>query len=307
MHLLLMLWLALVIDLTLGEPPAVVHPVVWMGKIVSFLVKGVTKHSSVTHLLLGLGIVLATLVIFVVPAYFFLSYLESLSLVAYVVVAAVILKTTFSLKELRRAALRVRNLLVEDKLAGARFELRSLVGRDTKELDKRQMVSATIESVAENSCDSFVAPLFYFLLFGIPGAVAYRVINTLDAMIGHHGEFEYLGKFAARLDDVANFIPARITVLLIALAALVCKKDASGAWRIMRRDRGKTESPNAGWSMATAAGAMNVQVEKIGHYRLGEAYALPAPESIDASLRLVQIAMLIWTSICLGVIGLAAT
>lgn len=293
--LLLILWLALVIDLALGEPPAAIHPVVWMGKAISFLGKGATNRSSVAQLFLGLGIVLATLAIFVTPAYFILSYLENLSFAAYVVVAAVILKTSFSLKELRRAALRVRNFLAEDKLTGARFELRSLVGRDTKGLDKEQMVSATVESVAENSCDSFVAPLFYFLLFGVPGAVAYRVINTLDAMIGHHGEFEYLGKFAARLDDVANFIPARITALLIVLGARICKKDASGAWRVMLRDRGKTESPNAGWTLSAVAGALGVRVEKAGYYKLGDNHNALSLSALDDSLRIILTGALIWS------------
>ncbi len=114
-------------------------------------------------------------------------------------------------------------------------------------------------------------------------------------MIGHHGEFEYLGKFAARLDDVANFIPARITVLLIALAALVCKKDASGAWRIMRRDRGKTESPNAGWTMSAIAGAMGVQLEKVGYYRLGDNQNVLSLSAVDDSLRIIMTGALIWS------------
>ena len=185
--------------------------------------------------------------------------------------------------------------MAEDKLAEARFELRSLVGRDTSKLDKSLMVSATVESVAENSCDSFFAPLFYFLFFGVPGAIAYRVINTLDAMIGHHGEFEYLGKFAARLDTVANFIPARITALIIVLAAWICKRNASGAWRIMLRDRRKTESPNAGWTMSAIAGALGVQLEKVGYYKLGDNHNSLSLSTIDASLQIVMTAALIWS------------
>ena len=295
MHVLLILFLALVIDLTLGEPPRVIHPVVWIGKVASFLIKGGSRRSPTVQFLYGLGVVLAAAGIFVGPVYFVLPYLKSLNLVAYVVVAAVILKTSFSLKELRRAALRVKNLLAEDKLAEARFELRSLVGRDTGKLDKSLMVSAAVESVAENSCDSFVAPLFYFLLFGVPGAVAYRVINTLDAMIGHHGEFEYLGKFAARLDSAANFIPARITALTMVLSSWICRKKASAAWQIMLRDRGKIESPNAGWTMSAIAGALGVQLEKAGYYKLGDNHNSLSLSTIDASLQIVMTAALIWS------------
>lgn len=295
MDVLLILLLALAIDLTLGEPPRVIHPVVWMGKVVSYLIKGGGIRSPTKQFLYGLGVVLVTAGIFVVPVYFILFYLKSLSLVAYIVLAALIFKTSFSLKELRRSALRVRNHLAEDKLAEARFELSSLVGRDTSKLDKSLMVSATVESVAENDCDSFVAPLFYFLLFGVPGAIAYRVINTLDAMIGHHGEFEYLGKFAARLDSVANFIPARITALIIVLAAWIRKRNASGAWHIMLRDRRRTESPNAGWTMSAFAGALGVQLEKVGHYKLGDNHNSLSLSTIDASLQIVMTTALIWS------------
>jgi adenosylcobinamide-phosphate synthase len=294
MEVLLILLLGLAIDVALGEPPRVVHPVVWMGKVASFLVKG-GGRSHLTQFLYGLAIVLFTVAIFVAPAYFLLFYLKGLSLVAYVVVGAVLFKITFSLRELRRAALVVKTLLLKDKLAEARFELRSLVGRDTSQLDKSLMVSATVESVAENSCDSFVAPLFYFLLLGVPGAIAYRVINTLDSMIGHHGEFEYLGKFAARLDSVANFIPARITALVIVLAAGIRRRDASRAWQIMWRDRRRTESPNAGWTMSAIAGALGVQLEKVGYYKLGDNHNSLSLGTIDASLQIVMTAALIWS------------
>ena len=297
MEALFILLLALVIDLTLGEPPRVIHPVVGMGKVVSSLMRGGRSYSPTAQFLYGLGVVLATIGIFAAPVYFVLFYLKSLNLVAYIVIAAVILKTTFSLKELRRAALRVRNLLVEDKLGEARSKLRALVGRDTGRLDKSLMVSATVESVAENSGDSFFAPLFYFLLFGVVGAVAYRVINTLDAMIGHHGEFEYLGKFAAWLDSVANFIPARLAALTIVLSSWICRAKATDAWRIMLRDRGKTESPNAGWTMSATAGALGVQLEKAGHYKLGDNHNPLLTSSIDASLRIAMTAAFIWSLI----------
>ena len=127
-----------------------------------------------------------------------------------------------------------------------------------------------MESVAESTCDSLVAPLFYFLLLGVPGAIGYRVVNTLDSMIGYHGKYEYLGKFAARLDDVLNFIPARLTALLLVLAAFVMKRNGRKAWQTALREHAKTESPNAGWPMAAMAGALDVRLEKVGHYQLGK-------------------------------------
>ncbi|MFH1031538.1 MAG: cobalamin biosynthesis protein [Chloroflexota bacterium] len=295
MEALFILLLALILDLALGEPPASIHPVVWMGKSISLLTKGKPRHSSGAQFLYGLIIALITIAIFAVPVYFVLSYLRELNQVAFIVAGAVIFKTCFSLKGLKQAATKINNLLREDKMVGARFELRALVGRDTSRLDKSQIVSATVESVAENSCDSFFAPLFYFVFFGVVGAVVYRVINTLDAMIGHHGEFEYVGKFAARLDSAANFIPARITALVIVLATRIRRRNASGAWQIMLRDRRKTESPNAGWTMSAMAGALGVQLEKVGYYKLGDNHNSLSSSSIDASLQIVITAAFIWS------------
>jgi len=293
-----MLSLALAIDLVWGEPPRIIHPVVGMGKVTSFLAARKVGNRPLAQFIYGAGITLVTIGLFTVPAYFILLYLKSLSLAAYVVVGAVLLKSTFSLKELRRVALGVKRLLLKEELDEARLELHSLVSRDTQGLPQPLLVSATVESVAENTGDSFVAPLFYFLLFGVPGAIAYRVVNTMDAMIGYHGKYEYLGKFATKLDDGLNFIPARLSALLLVLAAFLSRRDARNSWQTALGSHSRTESPNAGWPMAAVAGALNVQLEKKEHYKLGKAGAPLVPETIDASLRLTQIAGLGWALIC---------
>jgi adenosylcobinamide-phosphate synthase len=294
MEIILVLILALIIDLVFGEPPTVIHPVGWMGKAIAFMIKPGKDRSSKMQLVWGLVVVMAAIGLFVTPVYFGLLYCKNFNIVLYIVLSAVILKTSFALKGLRLAGLKIRSLLAQHKLADARFELQSLVGRDTSTLDNRLVVSATVESLAENSCDSFVAPLFYFLFLGVPGAIGYRVINTLDAMIGHHGEFEYLGKIAAMLDTIANFIPARITALAIVGSSWIGRQKASAAWRVMFRDWKNTESPNAGWTMGAIAGALGVQLEKVGHYKLGDSCNSLVTETIDASLRLVTTATFIW-------------
>jgi adenosylcobinamide-phosphate synthase len=128
-------------------------------------------------------------------------------------------------------------------------------------------------------------------------------------MVGYHGEWEYLGKFAARLDDVVNFVPARVTGLLIVLAAWICKKNVSQAWRIMLRDHKKTQSPNAGWTMGAIAGALGVQLEKAGHYKLGDNHSSLSLDTIDASLQMIMVAAVIWSllSILAEVIYFVAT
>jgi len=296
--ILLILFIALAVDLILGEPPRIIHPVVWMGKVNSFLEARGVGHRPLAQFMYGAVMTLVAIGLFAVPAYFILFYLKSLSLAAYVVVGAVLLKSTFSLKELRRVVLKVKRLLLKEELDEARFELRSLVSRDTRGLPKPLLVSAAVEAVAENICDSFVAPLFYFLLLGVPGAIAYRVVNTLDAMVGYHGEYEYLGKFVSRLDDVLNFLPARLSALLIVLTAFLSRRDGRGSWQTVLDSHSRTESPNAGWSMSAVAGALNVQLEKKEHYKLGKRGVPLVPETIDDSLKLVQISALGWVVIC---------
>ncbi|MCK4862804.1 MAG: cobalamin biosynthesis protein [Dehalococcoidales bacterium] len=298
METVLIIVLAVAIDLALGDPPDAFHPVAWMGKVISFLEKAGLKLNPTAQFLYGMGMTLFTIALFVVPLYFIFLYLGHINLVATIILGALILKSTFSVKGLRRTALKIRKLLEDDKLKETRFELRALVSRDTKDLPEPLLVSAAVESVAEGTGDSLVAPLFYFLIFGIPGAIAYRVVNTMDSMIGYHGKYEHLGKFAAILDDILNFIPSRIAALLLVLAA-VMKRNGRKAWRTALREHSKTKSPNAGWPMAATAGALNVRLEKPGQYQLGEAQTPLVPEIIDNSVNLFWIAASAWILICL--------
>lgn len=301
MDILLILALALIIDSTLGDPPNAFHPVAWMGRVISFLDRGRLSHGPLSQFVYGAVITLFVVALFTLPVYFLLLYLKGVSFVAYVLAGAVLLKLTFSLRGLGSTVHKIKRLLLDEKLDEVRFELCALVSRDTSSLSKPLLISAAVESAAESTCDSFVAPLFYFLFLGIPGAIAYRVINTLDAMIGYRGKYEHLGKFAAKLDDVVNLVPARLTALLLVLAAFLSKGDGRASWRVMLRDHARTESPNAGWPMSAAAGALSVKLEKVRHYQLGEANAPLFPQTIDAALSLVGISAVIWLIICFAV------
>jgi len=290
---------AVAIDLIIGEPPNYLHPVVWMGKTISFLERFDKGKSNAIQFTWGIAMVVFTLALFITPVYLALFYLKEYSFIGYLVLGTLLLKPTFSLKGLQKAALVIKTLLQENKLDKVRYELRSLVSRDTGDLSEPQLVSATVESISENSCDSFVAPLFYFMLFGIPGAIGYRVVNTFDAMIGYRGEYEYLGKFASKLDDILNYIPARITALFTVIAAFLSGRNGRLSWQTAMAEHTKTESPNAGWPMAAMAGALNVQLEKMGYYKLGEGTNTPTVETIDSSLKLLWTSMFIWLLICL--------
>jgi adenosylcobinamide-phosphate synthase len=295
--------LALFIDLTIGEYPASVHPVNWMGGIISLLLRTSPKKGPAVQLIYGILIVVATTALFVVPAFFLLFYLRGVFPVVYIIVAAILLKSTFSIKILYRSVNNVKHLLDARKTAQARKETRYLVSRDTAKLSKEQISSAIIEMTSESINDSIIAPLFYWIFFGVPGAVAYRVINTFDSRIGYHGQYEYLGKFAARLDDVLNYIPARISGILLVISAYIRRKNGDSARKIMVRYHGKTASPNAGWTMAATAGALDVRLEKPGHYVLGDSDKEPDTAAISDGLRLSVTTCILWFAISIGATG----
>ncbi|HEX77828.1 MAG TPA: cobalamin biosynthesis protein CobD [Dehalococcoidia bacterium] len=261
--------LALLWDVIWGEPRRF-HPVSWIGGSVSLLEKKAPRQGKVMPFLYGLGMTILVPGIFAAAVYFLGRGLQRLSDVAYIAVGAYLLKGCFALRELDRAALRVSGELEANRLGGAREQLKSLVSRETAGLSPELVASAAVESVAENTTDSFLAPWLAFALLGLPGAIAYRALNTLDSMIGYHGKHEHLGKAAARLDDLINLIPARLAALFISMAALLQGLSAKRAWLTMRRQHNRTESPNAGWTMSAMAGALGVQLQKVGHYQLGE-------------------------------------
>jgi adenosylcobinamide-phosphate synthase len=286
----LVLVLALIFDLVFGEPPNRWHPVAWVGRLLAWGGRRAPRSSRTGLLASGVLLLLLALTLALGPIMVLTHYAELLGL-AGLLFRAWLLKCTFSLRGLYRAAQEVRKVLASGQLDHARSLVGwHLVSRPTQRLSSHQVASATVESVAENLTDSVVAPLCFFLLGGLPAAWAYRVINTADAMLGYrHGELEYLGKAAARLDDLLNWVPARVAGLGIVLGAWVAGESARKAWQVMLRDRGLTASPNAGWTMAAMAGALGIVLEKPGAYQLG-GDALPGVDAIDRALRVTTAA-----------------
>jgi adenosylcobinamide-phosphate synthase len=193
-------------------------------------------------------------------------------------------------RALGAAASQVRTALERADLPSARQSLRSLCSRDPAALSDPQVAAAAVESVAENLSDSLVAPLFWWAVAGLPGAIAYRAINTLDASIGYRGRYEWLGKASARLDDVVNLVPARLTAALLLAAGALAGGRLRDGLRILWRDGRKTESPNAGLPMAAMAGLLGVELEKVGHYRLGDPSAPVGAPTIARAWRLTRLA-----------------
>lgn len=284
MEELAILGVALAVDLFLGEYPPRLHPVVWMGRLTDALVDRSPKSGPTRQLLYGVLMVLAALALFVGPAWFLTAFFQRTGGIVYVLTGAVLLKSAFSLRALWASVEQVRLELTYGDLQEARRALGRIVSRDVATLSPSLVAAAAIESAAENYIDSFVAPLLYFLLLGPVGAIAYRVVNTMDAMVGYRGRYEYLGKAAARLDDVLNYVPARLAALLLAVSAGPVGGSPLGALRAMGREHGKTESPNAGWTMSAMAGALGVELVKPGVYRLGAGNREPENSDVRRSL-----------------------
>jgi adenosylcobinamide-phosphate synthase len=260
-----------------------------MGRAIVLWERAVPWRGRIGQWTAGALVAISVPAFFATGAWFVESRLRGHPLL-WLLVCAVLLKTTFALRALGRAARVVRDAVAEGRIEDARSGLRALCSRDARMLDASELVGATIESFAENASDSFVAPLFWFALCGLPGAMCYRAVNTLDAMIGYHGHYEWLGKVAARLDDAMNLIPARLTARLLIGAGALAGFDARRATRVLARDGSRTESPNAGKPMAAMAGLLGVELTKRGHYQLGEPLESLDPKQIDRASRVVLIA-----------------
>lgn len=257
---------AVVMDLFLGDPRTLPHPVVIIGWLISWL-EGVLRQRISDPRLAGV----ALLVITVGTSYLVAAALIYLgTLVAPAVgflVALYLAWVSIAARSLHSESARVVEALERGDLPAARLALSYIVGRETAQLDEPEIIRGAVETVAENTGDGVVAPLFYLMLGGPALAIAYKAVNTLDSMVGYKNE-RYLefGWASARFDDLANFIPARLTAFLMVLAAPLCGLDGTGSWRILRRDCRNHASPNSGFPEAAAAGALGVRLGGANRY-----------------------------------------
>ncbi len=260
---------AVILDLLIGDPRIYTHPVVLIGKVIKFFEKKLKNNSESETIQKIKGIILVIIVLLLT---FMVTYLlifigSALNYYLGIIVKILILYTTLAIKGLSKAALEIFNQLVEGNLTGARQSLNLIVGRDTDKLKENEIIRGTIETVAENTSDGIIAPLFYFLLGGPIAAVLYKAVNTMDSMLGYKNEkYKYFGWAAARLDDVANYIPARLSAILIVFSSYIYRKDYKKSFKIVIRDAKKHVSPNAGYPEAAIAGALNIQLGGINYY-----------------------------------------
>ena len=287
--------LALLIDHLLGDPPNRLHPTAWMGSLISGLMRFRPRGSAAAEFLYGIFILVVGWALTLGIGWALTVWAASLPFWVGLLLHAAVLKLTVSLRGLNRAAAQVQSALQADDLPEARRLLSwHLVSRDTAQLNAPQLNAAAIESVAENASDGIIAPLFFYALGGLPLALAYRFTNTADSLLGYHdAEREWLGKAPARLDDLLNLIPARLTAFFMLLAAIFLGADVRQAWRTLRRDAGLTASPNAGVPMSAMAGALGVELEKVGHYVLGAGLHAPSAADLARARRLLVLTALL--------------
>lgn len=273
--------LALLVDRLLGEPPAWLHPVVAMGKYLAHWETRLLALRPTPAFLAGALLWLAAAALLVLAAWAVQqALLRWLPQAVALVLLALWLKPLLAWRMLAREVQAVETALGESLPAG-RARLAWLVSRDVTALDEAQVRESAIESLAENLNDSVVAPIFWFLLLGLPGAALYRFANTADAMWGYRGRWEWAGKWAARADDLLSWLPARLTAMLLAVAG------GGVAPARLRREAWRTPSPNSGWPMAAMALALGLRLRKPGLYALNE--GARAPQAADTA-RALQLA-----------------
>ena len=264
--------LAVALDLLLGDPPNRFHPVAWIGRLIAHGHRWAASVPANILALYGAFLIAVVTIAAVIGALAGQAAAGWLPWPLGVFAQAWLLKCSFSLRGLAAAVWEVRDKLEAGDREGARAAVgRHLVSRPVDGLDEGATASAAVESLAENLNDSWVAPLCFYLVGGVPGAWAYRAVNTADAMIGYRlGMLERLGGASARLDDLLNLVPSRLAALALVAGARIGGESGSRAREVWRRDGGSTASPNAGQTMAAMAGALGVTLEKRGHYRLGD-------------------------------------
>jgi len=294
---------ALLLDFLVGDPKTKYHPTAWMGKLIALLVP-FTRSNSARKELFG-GILLVSVIVIVVSTLLVvldvgisLLTIDIISLVVSIAIGSILLKTTIAIKGMQKHALAVVNAVEEGDLDSARNHLSMIVKRDTTNLDKNHILSGVLESVSENTVDGVTGPLFYYAIFGLPGAFVYRAINTIDSMVGYKTTlFKNVGWFGAKCDTVLNYAPSRLTGLVMILGALILGYNWKESLYIMKRDSRKLESPNAGFPMAALAGALGTRLEKMNYYTIGNGSIEFTKSHIISAITLMKVSSILFCGI----------
>ncbi len=294
---------AIILDLIFGDPKNRYHPTAWIGNFIGSITTCMKNGSKNLEKFGGIFIVLipvsiSCIVLFGLEFSIDLINAEFWSVVISTIFGIILFKMTIAIRGMELHALAVLDSIQKNDLAQARKNLSMIVKRNTKNLDKNHILSGTLESLSENIVDGITGPMFYFALFGLPGAFAYRIVNTVDSMVGYKTYmFKNLGWFGANCDNILNYIPSRLTGLTMVLGAMLLGHDWKNCYAIFKRDGKKTDSPNAGYPMAALAGALGTTFEKIEHYSLGSGNQEITSKKVTDAIALMKVTSLLFFGI----------
>ena len=300
---ILVIGFAILLDLLFGDPKNRFHPTAWIGILIGIITTRMKNENYNLEKFGGIFIVLIPVCISIVVLLSLdfsigLISVESLSILISIISGVVLFKMTIAIKGMERHALAVLDSIQKNDLTQARTNLSMIVKRNTKNLDKNHILSGTLESLSENIVDGITGPMFYFAIFGLPGAFVYRIVNTVDSMVGYKTQmFKNLGWFGANCDNVLNYIPSRLTGLTIVLSSMLLGHDWKNCYEIFKRDGKKTDSPNAGYPMAAFAGALGTKFEKLEHYSLGTGEYEITSKKVKDAISLMKVTSLLFFGI----------
>ena len=300
---ILIIGIALFLDFKFGDPKNKYHPTAWIGILIAKLTPITKNEYCIVEKFGGIFIImiissLVILLFFILQIGISLISIDYISLIVSIIVGGLLLKTTIAIRGMEKHAKMVIESIDEDNFDKARSCLSMIVKRNTKNLDKNHIISGVLESISENTVDGITGPLFYYAFFGLPGAFVYRVINTADSMIGYKTEiFKNIGWFAATCDSILNYIPSRLTGLVMIISAILLQNNWRESYKIMMRDGKKTESRNAGYPMAALAGALETKFEKINYYKLGDGEIILTKEHVLSAIRIMKLTSILFFGI----------
>lgn len=296
------------LDLLIGDPEWLPHPVRWIGRAIALGEAGLRRLSCRTDrskYLCGMLLTLTVTAVSLLLPYALLQAASAISPFLVYALESVMCYQILATRSLKDESMRVYRQLARDDLATAREKLSRIVSRDTAHMQQDQVARSTVETVAENTSDGVIAPLFFMVIGGAPLGFFYKAINTLDSMIGYKNDkYLYFGRFAAKLDDAANRLPARLAAYLMIPAAFLLGYDARNAWRIYRRDKHNHTSPNSAHTEAVCAGALHIQLAGNNYYfgKLVEKPTIGDPDRTVEAKDIVRANRLLYLTSVLGLI-----
>lgn len=296
---------AFFLDLIFGEPNRIFHPVVWLGKIIDKLANsGLTIDKKIAKKTYGFSILIFLSFISILSGYLIQNILvDYIDPFFSIIFLAYLIKSCFSFNLLVNSACSVYIALKEDNIEKGRVLVGNIVSRDVSNLNKEEIISATIESTSENFVDGFLSPIFYFILFGLPGIFCFRVVNTLDSMIGYKNEkWLDIGFASAKFDDILNFIPSRISMILLLISYIPWfirdrRYPSINMLKNILKERKMVESPNSGYPMATISEILKVRLVKRSYYTIGKRYNHPLLQDIIKTIHTISFSSLITATV----------